>query len=118
MKKVLAAVVLLVGGLLGYNLLTTGQLNVVPGVARSAEARELQDLASRFDAARGRMLQAQRAAGVTGMDTTADADAALREASSVRKDLAKLMPRLASEKDRSEAQALDARIREFQKDPS
>ena len=115
MKKALVVVALMVGGLLAYNFVTVGQLTIIPGSTLSEEEEELEALESRFEAARSRMTQANRAAGMTGSDTTADAEAALRQVERVEKELKEVMPKLSSDSARQKATALQREIQEFKK---
>ena len=115
MKKALAVIALLVGGILAYNFFTAGQLTIIPGSSLSEEEQELKALESRFHTARSRLSQANRAAGMTGTDTTADAEAALRQVERVEKDLKEVMARLSSESARQKATGLEREIQDFKK---
>ena len=116
MKKVLWIVVLLVAALLGYNYYTTGTLSPIPSGPTSAEDRELRELDDRFRAARKEFNQAVRGAGLGGIDTTAEAEAAMIELQRVEKGLADLKSRLTLETSKQEADRLERAIREFTKD--
>ena len=113
MKKVMVAIVLAVGALVGYNFLTTGQLSILPSSSLTAEEQELEDLASEFDTARDRFHQAGRAAGMTGIDSSADAEAAILNAKRVEKALDELKGRLTSDPAREKARKLEREIEEF-----
>ena len=108
MKKLLALVVLVVAGLVAYQYLAGSS-------GGSPEARELEALQERFEDARGQLAAASRAAGVAGIDTTADAAAAVQEVKRIQADLEKLLPRL-SEETRSKADQLASTLREFRDD--
>ena len=105
MKKLVVLIVVLVAAGIGYRYVQSS------GKA-SPEARELQTLSDRLDDARSQYGAAGRAAGMTGMDTTAEASAALEEVKRIEADLEKLQTRLSVE-DRAEADRLKAAIREF-----
>ena len=78
MKKAIVAVLFVVAGLLAYNFATTGELTLVPSFALSEDERQLKDLEARFKAARKEFAGAHRTAAVSGIDMTADAEAARR----------------------------------------
>jgi len=96
MKRVFLVLVVLVVGLLGYNYVTTGEIALMPSSAKSAEERELIRLEQDFDRARAEFKQAGRAASVSGLDTTADAESARRLVMGTEKDLKQLRQRLDS----------------------
>ena len=108
MKKLLALVVLVVGGFVAYQYIGGSS-------GGSPEAQELEALQERFEDARSQLAAASRAAGVAGTDTTADAAAAVQEVKRIQADLEKLRPRL-SEEARSKAEQLASSLREFQDD--
>ena len=56
----------------------------------TAEARALNNLHERFVAATHQLHQAEKAAGATGIDTTADAQAAMNELDQIEKELKEL----------------------------
>jgi len=89
MKKLVLIVVVALAGLVGYNFVRTGELALVPRSA-TPEERQVADLEQRFDDARTQFSQAGRTAALSGIDTTADADAALRDVHDLEKSLAKL----------------------------
>jgi hypothetical protein len=86
-KKVLAGIILILGGVVAFNWFTTGELTLIPSSPLSAEGRDLSRLHERFVAAAHQYNQAGHAAGVSGMDTTADAQAAIHELDQVEKEL-------------------------------
>jgi len=112
MKKVLAAVFVLAGALVGYNWITTGELSLVPHRG-SEESRELAALEQRVDALRRELGQAQRAAGLGGTDTTGDIGAATAELGRLAEDLSDLRGRLSDEADQRRGEQLAATIREL-----
>src|SRR2546426_99136 len=65
MKKLLFLALVVAGGIVGYSYF----LNAPPA---SADERVLADLEHQFDSANQSMMQASRATGVSGMDSTAD----------------------------------------------
>ena len=78
-KKVLFGVFICLLGLIAFNWLTTGEVALIPATPLSAEGRELSRLEGEFAAATHDYYQASRASGMTGLDTTAEARAALNE---------------------------------------
>ncbi len=77
MKKILILMVVLAAGLVGYNYVATGELKLMPGAAGSAEDQKVEALASELRAAASELAQAGRSAGLTGMDSSSQAAAAL-----------------------------------------
>ena len=86
-KKVLAGIALVLGGVVAFNWFTTGEVALIPSTPLSAETRTLNRLEERFVAATHRYYQAGHAAGVSGMDTTSEAQAALGELTQVENEL-------------------------------
>jgi hypothetical protein len=105
MKKLLL-LVLVAGGIVGYSYF----LNAPPA---SADERVLADLEYQFDAANQSMMQASRATGVSGMDSTADIEAARMKVGRLERELQELKPRLASDASRQRADRLAEKIRAF-----
>jgi hypothetical protein len=114
MKKIVLILVFAVAGLLAFNYVRTGEVTLIPAGSATAEGRQLDDLADRFEAARKQYGQAGRTAGLSGMDTTSDADAALRTVHDVEKALGQLKAKLQSDSaDGRKAEKLAAAIGEF-----
>jgi hypothetical protein len=82
-KKIAAGIALAAVALIAFNYVTTGEITLIPTTPLSAEARELSQLHERFVSATHRLNQAEKAAGATGLDTSADAQAALSELDSI-----------------------------------
>jgi len=78
-KKVLIGVFIGLLGLMAFNWFTTGEVALIPTTPLSAEGRELARLEGEFATVTHDYYQAGRAAGMTGLDTTAEARAALNE---------------------------------------
>lgn len=113
MKGVILVLLLVAAALLAYNYVHTGKLTLIPSSLSSAE-QQLQTLEQRLDSARRQFEAAGRAAGVAGVDTTADAEAARREVERVEADLKALRDRL-EEADKLKADELMDKIQEFKK---
>ncbi len=93
MKGLIAVVALVVVALLAYNYVHTGRLALIPS-SLSRDEQALQRLEERFATARRQFEAAGRAAGVAGVDTTADAEAARRDIEKVEADLGDLRSHL------------------------
>ena len=78
-KKVLIAVFVGLLGLIAFNWFTTGEATLIPAAPLSAQGRQLAKLESDFATAAHQFYQASHAAGMTGTDTTSEAQAALQE---------------------------------------
>ena len=113
MRALLTVAALVVIGLLTFNYLSTGELRLLPATA-SAEEQRLEDLQADFAAARSAYRQAERAAGVSGMDTTADAAATLRELDRIEERLDDLRASLSGDQ-RAAADRLAREIDELKR---
>ena len=76
--------------LFAYNYITKGQLTLIPSSTLSAQEKEIDDLEARLKTAMRQFAQAGRAAGLSGVDTTADAEAARLEMKDIQKRLDEL----------------------------
>jgi hypothetical protein len=106
MKKVLIVVALVVVGLLGYNLATTGEFSLIPSFGLSEEERQVKELENSFESARRQINQAFRSASVSGMDTTADVEAGRRSVQGISRELKELRRQLTTESARQRADDL------------
>ena len=113
MKKLLLVLVVAVAGWVGYQYTQTGSVPFLSSSASTPEERELDELFDRFESARARFQKALRSSGLTGMDMTADADAAMEEVKRVEKAFAGLKKKLVSETAKKKAATLDQAIRLF-----
>ena len=86
-KKILIGVFLGLLGLIAFNWFTGGEAALIPTTPLSAQGRELARLEGEFATATHDYYQASRAAGMTGMDTTSEARAALDRLDRIERDL-------------------------------
>jgi hypothetical protein len=86
MKKLALLVVVLVGVWLGVNYMRTGQFSFLP-TALSAEEQQVRDLERELAGVNAELGQSGRAAGMTGMDTTADVSALMQKKERIEKQL-------------------------------
>lgn len=112
MKNVIILIVIVVVALLAFNYLTTGELRLIPQ-GKSGEMREVDDLRKEFTAIRTQYGQAARAAGVGGVDTTADAGSALNDLQSIEGRLRSLKARVSDPAAVQALNNLEREIREF-----
>ena len=89
-KRFVLALVLAAAAVFAYNYITTGKLALIPSKTMSDQEKELTDLEARLKAAVRQYTQAGRAAGMSGVDTTADAEAARVEIQEIQKRLDEL----------------------------
>src|SRR5262249_603229 len=89
-KRLVLALVLAVAALFAYNYITTGKLALIPSNNLSDQEKELPDLEARLNAAVRQYAQAGRSAGLSGIDTTSDAEAARVEVQKIQKSLDEL----------------------------
>jgi hypothetical protein len=85
MKKLLAVVVLAILALVAYNYVTTGRIALIPSATMSEQERQINDLLGQARAAATQFAQAGRAAGMSGVDTTAEAEAARQQIIAIQK---------------------------------
>ena len=93
MKALIVIVVLGLAGLVGYNYFTTGEVRVLPRTL-SAEELEIQELESQLASAKRQFEQAAKAAGISGADFTAQAEAARRQVEKIEEKLSAALERL------------------------
>lgn len=106
MKKLLLVALVVAGGVIGYNHF----LNPAPA---SADERVLSDLERRFDAASQQMAQATRSTGMSGLDTTADIEAARASVGRIEAELGRIEPTLTSQAARQRVDRLREKVKAF-----
>jgi hypothetical protein len=104
MRKFIAILILAAAGYLAYTYLY---------VPMTDEERVLNNLEKRFDQASRALLGAERTMGSTGLDTTSDAELAIRRVRQVYNELKNLKPTLKEENSKRKAEELEAKIRDF-----
>lgn len=105
MKKILILLLVLAAGYFAYQKFVVGSL--------SDEQKQVQALADGFSAAKQQLAQAERAAGVSGMDTTGDVDGAMHAVDTLLVKLQTLQQGLTEEKAVAAAEKLAAEMRAF-----
>jgi hypothetical protein len=116
MKKVIPLLIVIVlATLLGYNYLSTGRLTLIPGAALSDEEKQLASLEKALRAAERSFAQAGRAAGMAGIDTTADAEAALRDVEMIDKQLKDMKKSASSEAIKTKIERLERQVAEVKR---
>ena len=115
MKKILVVGVLIVAALVGYNYLTTGKLALIPSTTMSAQEKEIDDLVQQVRQATIQFAQAGRAAGMSGVDTTADAEAARLQVVAIEKRMRALEAQ-ATEKTKAGLARLQAELSKAKQD--
>ena len=114
MKKFAVFAGIVVAGLVVFNYATTGEFAVVPSFQKSAQEQRVHDLQDDFEAAQQQYAQAYRAASVSGIDTSSDADAAIGSVKQVKRELASLQKTLSEDKARRRAGDLAAAVSAFE----
>ena len=104
MRALIALLILAAAGYLAYTYLY---------VPMTDEERLIQNLEKRFDEASRSLLSAERSAGITGMDTTSDAELAIRHVERIENELKNLKPSLKEASSQQKAEMLQAKIRNF-----
>ncbi len=115
MKKLAVVIVVAIAGLVAFNYATTGELTLAPSFSKSEEERAVRDLERDFAAAQKRYAQAHRTAAVGGIDTTADADAAIGSVKRIKRELESLRKTLSEERAKRIADELATSVRAFEK---
>jgi len=113
MKKLLILIFVAAAGLVVYNLTTSGELTLIPSFGLSDEERDVKALEDRLAAARKEVAQAQRMAGLSGIDSTSNVEAARRTAEQVDRELRKLRKRLSSDAALRRADRLADTVKQF-----
>lgn len=106
MKALIVILILAAGGYLAYTYLY---------VPMTDEEKIVQNLEKRFDEASRSLLGAERMAGSTGLDTTSDAELAIRRVRRLENELKNLKPTLKDENSKLRAEELEKKIRNFKK---
>jgi hypothetical protein len=118
MKNIITLVVVVVVALVAFNYFSTGEFKLLPGSSTSQEEQELNRLKGEFRRATQAYRQAGRSAGISGMDTTADAEAALQTVDSVEREVKELRKRTDDPEAREKIDALLAEIKKYKDDVS
>ena len=104
MRALIVLLILAAAGYLAYTHLY---------VPMTDEEKIISDLEKRFDESSRALLNAERMAGSTGLDTTSDADLAVRRVKRVENELLNVKTTLKEENSLRRVEELEARIREF-----
>jgi hypothetical protein len=118
MKNIITLVVVVVVALVAFNYFTSGEFKLLPGGSMSEEEQELNRLKGEFRRATQAYRQAGRSAGISGMDTTADAEAALKTVDGVERDVKALRKKTDDPEAREKIDALLAEIKKYKEDVS
>jgi hypothetical protein len=86
-KKIMIGVFVALLGVVAFNWFSSGELALIPATPLSAQGRHLAKLEGDFATAAHEYYQAGHAAGMTGMDTTDQAQAALKELDRIEGEL-------------------------------
>lgn len=104
MRAILAILIVAAVAYVGYTYLY---------VPMSDEEAQVDILIKRFDKASRQLLDAERRMGSTGLDTTEDADSALRKVRRIDGELKSLKVTLTEEGSKAKAKELEDKIRKF-----
>lgn len=116
MKNLITIVVVIVVALVAFNYFQTGEFKLLPGSKMSPEEHELNRLKGEFRRAAQAYRQAGRAAGVSGLDTTSDAAAALDTVDGVERDVKALRKRTKDPEVKAKIDDLLAEIKKYKED--
>ena len=115
MKKFAVVIVVAIVGILAFNYAKTGELTLTPSFSKSEEETAVHELQQTFAAAQKQFAQAYRTAGLSGMDTTSEADAAIKDVKRVKRELTKLRKTLSEDKAKRIAGELANSVKAFEK---
>jgi hypothetical protein len=115
MKKLVVLILIVAAGLVAYNYYTTGEISLIPSSSLSEEERELKQLEKVFHKAQNEIIQASRAASITGLDTPSDVTGAMSEIERVEQALIALKRRISSEQAKTKVERLLSKVRAFKK---
>jgi hypothetical protein len=118
MKNIITIAVVVVVGLVAFNYFQTGEFSLLPGGGMSEEEKDLNRLRGDFRRAAQSYRQAGRAAGMSGLDTTADLQAALQTVDGVERDLKALRKRTTDPEVTAKIDQLLAEVRKYRDDVS
>jgi len=118
MKNLITIAVVVVVALVAFNYFQTGEFKLLPGSSMSPEEQELNRLRGEFRRAAQTYRQAGRAAGMSGLDTTSDAAAALQTLDGVERDVKQLRKRTKDPEVKSKIDELLAEIKKYKQDIS
>ncbi len=104
MKGLIAILILVAAGYFAYTYLY---------VPMTDEEKIINDLEKRFDEASRSLLGAERMAGSTGLDSTADADQAIRRVRRIENELKNLKPTFQDESSLGKVAELEKKILNF-----
>jgi len=111
MKKLFLLLIIVAGAYLAFTWFTTGQLPF--GMGSSPEAQEIARLSRELGRIERDYAVAARGAAVSGVDTTAEASAALASVKRIEKELDGIEKRIGDAKAKKLAIELHRRIDEF-----
>jgi len=115
LKKLVLFLVLAAFALVAYNYVTTGRLALVPTASLSEEEQAINEMADQVRALVKNAAAAGRAAGLSGIDTTQEIEAARIQLQAIQTK-AKELGKQASEKTREQLSRLQAELDRAKKD--
>jgi hypothetical protein len=118
MKNLITIAVVVVVALVAFNYFQTGEFSIIPGGGMSEEEKELNRLKGEFRRAAQTYRQAGRSAGVSGLDTTADVQAALQSVDGVERDVKALRKRTKDAEVKAKIDEFLAEIKKYKQDIS
>jgi hypothetical protein len=117
-KNLITIVVVVVVALVAFNYFQTGEFSLVPGGGMGPEEKELNRLKGEFRSAAQAFRQAGRAAGMSGLDTTADVERALQTVDGVERDAKALRKRTTDPEVKAKIDDFLAELKKYKQDLS
>lgn len=112
-KNMLIGVVVIIAVLLVFNYLNTGKITLIPSFGLSEEERDIKMLEEELRDIERSFVQAGRASAISGVDATADAEAAMRMVKHVESKAKELKRNASSEEIKNKIERLEDKIREL-----
>ncbi len=116
MRNLITIAVVVVVGLVAFNYFQTGEFKLMPESAASDESRAVNRLRGDFRQAAQEYRQAGRSAGLSGLDSSSDAEAALATIDGVERDLKKMRKQVDDPEVGKEIDALLEEIAKYKRD--
>lgn len=116
MKRLLILVLVVVGGYLAFQFLTTGRIAILGESELTPDQQKLRSLEKDFGSARDTFESAWTDEDLSSDEASAMVVNAIRDAERVQRELDDVAPRLRSEVDRARAARLEIQVRKFLKE--
>lgn len=111
MKKLIILIILIAVLIIVYKNFVSPSLDDSP--EEMTEIDRLEMLEEEFESAKMQLFQAERSAGLTGVDTTSEAEMAINIVKRIKEKLTDLKDKMTNEEDLEKAEEFEEKIDEF-----